>query len=192
MQNRQKTLWKNVGIFALFPLLALSHGWFWGMWLKGAKAHVLKLTGEHKELISSVERLRNDTNAFKLMMQKTQEDLDARQKELEDLGPFLPHIRDKPEMVRKILILVESMGIRINNTDFPQAESSREGGGGYYTVNFTLELIGPYRAFKQLLAKIQQTSMIIRINAFKVEDFGMGNPAYDWRVKIQFQTYFGS
>ncbi len=70
----------------------------------------------------------------------------------------------------------------------PLAPSS---GGGYVTVNFTLELSGPYVCFKQLLARLPQTKMIIRISQFELKNPGKDAP-YDWTVQIQFQTYFES
>jgi hypothetical protein len=191
MLTYKATLTQNIAIYASLLVLALVHSGFWGVWLKGSRERTVKLGRDLKALAGAVDQLKQETTNFRSTVDQTREELDRRQKELDDLGNFLPSIKEKPRILREILDLIERFGIRIANTDFAPAESSREG-GGYFTVNFTLELVGPYRAFKLLLNKLPQANLIIRVSQFKVLDYGPGNPAYDWRVSIQFQTYFAS
>ena len=191
MLTRQSTLSQNIAIYLSLVVLLLIHAWFWGSWMKGAQVRSAKLTADLGRLKSEVEQLRRDTDSLKSTMEETNQKLERRAKELEEMGTFLPSIKEKSKIIGTILNKVETLGIRITNTEFPPSESSREG-GGYYTVNFTLDLMGPYPAFKQLLEAIPKTAMIIRVSQFKVLSYGSDNPAYDWKVQIQFQTYFGS
>lgn len=197
MLTRQKTLAQNVAIYASLIVLLAAHGWFWGSWLRGAKEKVTKLTKDLAGLKTTVEDLRRDTEKVKQEVEETRAELDRRRKELDELGNFLPSIKQKPTIIRDIMKLVElpedpSTGRRIliTKTDFPPPEAPSSG-GGYVTVNFTLELSGPYVCFKQLLARLPQTKMIIRISQFELKNPGKDAP-YDWTVQIQFQTYFES
>jgi hypothetical protein len=197
MLTRQKTLAQNVAIYASLVVLLLVHGWFWGSWLRGAKENITKLDKDLSGLKTSVEDLRRDTEKVKQEVEETRAELEKRRKELDSLGNFLPSIKQKPTILKEILKLVElpedpatGRHITITKTDFPPPEAPTSG-GGYSTVTFILELTGPYVCFKQLLAKLQQTKMIIRVSKFELKDPGKDAP-YDWRVQITFQTYFES
>jgi Tfp pilus assembly protein PilO len=188
MLTRQKTLAQNIGIFLSLVALLIVHGWFWGSWLRGANEKQTQLTKDLANLKREVEEKRQDTAKLKQEVEQTQSKLDALRKDLESLGNFLPSVKAKPQIFKAIMDEIEREGIRKEKTDFPPPEAGS--GGGYVTVNFTLELVGPYGAFLVLLSKIQQTEMIIRISQFDVKDTGRESQTYDWRVVIQFQTYF--
>lgn len=191
MLTRQKTLAQNIGIYVSLLVLLVVHGWFWGSWLRGARAGQGDLNKSVARLKQDVEKLRGETANVKKDLEETTAELERRRAELKELGDFLPPLSRKPQDLRTILNMIEGLGIRITKTDFPPPEAP-SGGGKYVTVNFTLELQGSYKAFKQLLAKIQQTDMIIRISSFELKDTGRDSPTFDWRVVIKFETYFES
>ena len=189
MLTRQHTLGQNIGIYASLLILVLVHGWFWASWLRGAHATQEQIASEVKKLKGDVQRLNGETANVKKELEETTAQLARRSAELQELGNFLPGLDMKTQNLRTILNMIEGLGIHITKTDFPPPEAPSSG-GGYVTVNFTLELQGPYKAFKQLLAKVQQADMIIRISNWELKDTGRENPAYDWRVIIKFETYF--
>lgn len=191
MLTRQKTLAKNIAIYASLLLLVVVHGWFWGSWVRGARGRQEGQSKQVLKLKGDVEKLRSETDNVKKELVETQAELERRRAELKELGDFLPPLSRKPQDLRTILNMIEGLGIRITKTDFPPPEEPA-GGGKYVTVNFTLELQGQYKSFKQLLAKIQQTDMIIRISSFELKDTGRDNQTFDWRVIIKFETYFES
>lgn len=191
MLTRQNTLAQNIGIYVSLLVLLVVHGWFWGSWLRGARKNQEDLTKQVGALKQQTEKLRGETANVKRELEETQAELERRRAELKELGDFLPPLSRKPQDLRTILNMIEGLGIRITKTEFPPPEEA-SGGGKYVTVNFTLELQGAYRSFKQLLAKIQQTDMIIRISSFELKDTGRDSPSFDWRVVVKFETYFES
>lgn len=191
MLTRQNTLAQNVAIFASLVALLFVHGWFWGSWLRSARGQQDQLGKDVTRLKADVDKLRSETLNVKKDLEETQAELERRRTELKELGDFLPPLSRKPQDLRTILNMIEGLGIRITKTDFPPPEAPG-GGGKYVTVNFTLELQGQYKAFKQLLARIQQTEMIIRISSFELKDTGRDNQTFEWRVIIKFETYFES
>jgi hypothetical protein len=189
MLTRQKTLSQNIGIYVSLVALLGVHGWFWGSWLRSARASQEQVSGDVKKLKSEVTNLKNEAQNVKRDLEECTAELGRRTAELQELGNFLPSIDMKEQNLRLIMSLIEGLGIHITKTDFPP-DTPPASGGGYQTVNFTLELQGPYRAFKQLLAKVQQTDMIIRIKNWELKDTGRDNQTGEWRVIIQFETYF--
>ena len=190
MLTRQKTLAQNIAIYGSLIAVLCVHGWFWGSWLRSARGNQDQLGKDVGRLKMDVERLKSESASVKKDLEDTQKALEDRRAELKELGTFLNPISRKPQDLKLILSIIEGLNIRILKTDFPPPEAPTTG-GGYVTVNFTLELQGPYRAFKQLLSKIQQTtSMIIRISSFELKDSGRDNPSFEWRVVIKFETYF--
>jgi hypothetical protein len=189
MLTRQHTLSQNVGIYASLAVLLLVHGWFWGSWLRGARAGQAQIVKDVAKLKQDVVRLNGEAANVKKELEDTKAQLQRRSDELNELGNFLPGLDMKTQNLRTILNMIEGLGIKITKTEFPPPEAPASG-GGYVTVDFTLELQGPYKAFKQLLAKVQQADMIIRISSWELKDTGRENPLYEWRVLIKFETYF--
>ena len=189
MLTRQQTLAQNVGIYASLALLLFVHGWFWGSWLRSARGYQDQIVKDVAKLKQDVVRLNGEAANVKKELEDTKSQLQRRSDELTELGNFLPGLDMKTANLRTILNMIEGLGIHINKTEFPAPEAPASG-GGYVTVNFTLELQGPYKAFKQLLAKVQQADMIIRISSWELKDTGRESPNFEWRVVIKFETYF--
>ena len=180
---------QNVGIYSSLGVLVLVHGGIWGGVRPSIDQDKDDLVQEAESLEMEVTQMSAQSTKFKEEIEKCRQILGDREKELESYGEFLPSIKEKNSSIQAILSLIEELKLTIEKQEFEDAKASGAA-GSYYTYDFTLQLRGAYQNFKLMLNKIQQTTMIIRIEKFEVIDYGVGNDAYHWKAMVNFRTYF--
>lgn len=185
MKTRSKTLLTNVAIYVSIVVIAGINVLYW-------KTYVGKSRAELSELAANIERFKAEKAAKVSELEKTnvtkrnfEEETEKRRQELASYGDFLRKESERPESIEKLQVTIEKAGIQIMKAAFnPLAK----GDGNYSVFNFTMELEGPYVAFKRLLALLPREEQIYRIQAFDVLNYD--NTRHNWEVRLALETYF--
>lgn len=186
MKKRSTTVAELVGVIFALVVAACVHLWFWSIYTAGMRSEVTTKERDIKRLKQEITKLKaqkaDADQKASLYIQQIQD----REKELQQYGDFLPSVRTKPLVIKEILSLVEELGIKIwsiENSPMQRMEGS-------FTFNFSLKLEGPYKSFKLFLAKIYKSERIFRIKKFDVATFD--NAKHNMDVLVEFQTYFAA
>ena len=185
MLLRNTTLARLGGVVAALGIVLVVNVWFWSSYTATARAQIKKFGDDLVRLKAEAESLKAKKEDSDRRANEYNQQILAREKELEQYGDFLPSIRTKPLVIKEILSLVEELGIKIWKIEYSPLVSEE----GCYTFNFALKLAGPYKSFKLFLSKIYKSERIFRLKKFDIQSFH--NEKHNMDVFVEFQTYFG-